>query len=128
MKLWTFQEFLTTGGRGVISEWYSELAVEAQQDFDDLLRYLAVTPRRLWERPKFAPVTGYNGLGKLRFKANRIQYRPIGFFGLHSGQFTLLFPAEERNMRFVPSDAPEQAMRRKMIVEADTRRTRTYDY
>ncbi len=128
MKLWTFQEFLTTGGRGVISEWYLELTDEAQQDFDDLLIYLAVTPRHLWERPKFALVAGFNGLGKLRFKANRVQYRPIGFFGPYAGQFTLLFPAEERNMRFVPPDAPEQALRRKTAVEADTRRIRIYDY
>jgi hypothetical protein len=126
--LWTFLEFLTTGNRGVITEWYAELTEEAQQDFDDLLRYLAVTPRHLWERPKFAPITGYAGLGKLRFKANRVQYRHIGFFGPKAGQFTLLIGAEERGRRWVPRDAPNQALRRKTIVEADNDRTRVYDF
>ena len=126
--LWTYLEFLTTGGRSAITEWYDDLADEAQQDFDDLLRYLAVTPRHLWERPKFAPVTGHGGLGKLRFKANRIQYRPIGYFGPKAGQFTLLIGAEERNRRWVPRDAPNQASNRRAIVEADNHRIRVYDY
>jgi hypothetical protein len=127
--LWTFFEFLTTGNRGVITEWYNgDLAEEAQQDFEDLLRYLAVTPRHLWERPKFAPVAGYAGLGKLRFKANRIQYRPIGFFGPRVGQFTLLIGAEERGGRWNPRDAPTQALGRKSTVEADNQRVRLYVY
>jgi hypothetical protein len=128
MKLWTFFEFLTSSGRGVIADWYEDLAEEAQQDFDDLLRYLAVTPRHLWERPKFAPVSGYVGLGKLRFKANRIQYRPIGFFGPQQGEFTLLMGAEERGGRWVPVDAPDQALRRKATAQGDRKRIRVYDY
>lgn len=128
MKLWTFLEFVTTGNRGVITEWYGGLAAEAQQDFDDLLRYLAVTPYRLWERPKYATISGFAGLGKLRFKANKIQYRPIGFFGPATGQFTLLIGAEERGNKWVPRDAPDQALRRKGIAETDSERIRTYDY
>lgn len=100
--------------------------MEAQQDFDDLLRYLAVTPRHLWARPQFAPVG--QGLGKLRWKANGIQYRPIGFFGPGSGQFTLLIGAEERNRKWVPKDAPEQAARRMATVQSDTTRVRVYEY
>ena len=126
--LWTFFEFLTTGNRGVFSEWYEGLAMEAQQDFDDLLRYLAVTPRHLWIRPQSAPVSGYRGLWKLRFKANGIQYRPIGFFGPSPGQFTLLFPAEERNRKWVPKDAPDQAVRRRVTVQSDDTRIRIYEY
>jgi hypothetical protein len=126
--LWTFLELVTVGGRGVITEWYEEMAMEAQQDFDDLLRYLAVTPRHLWVRPQYAPISGYQGLGKLRFKANKIQYRPIGFFGPGLGQFTLLIGAEERNRKWVPRDAPDQAVRRRTIALSDSERIRIYDY
>ena len=79
-------------------------------------------------RPQYAPVSGYQGLGKLRFKANKIQYRPIGFFGPASGEFTLLIGAEERNQRFVPRDVPDQAVRRKAMAASDRGRIRVYDY
>lgn len=129
MNLWTFYEWVTGSGRGTITEWYeSELAPEAQQDFDDLLRYLAITPRHLWERPKFSLLTGYPGIGELRFKANKKQYRPFGFFGPKAGQFTLLIGAQERGGKFVPKDAPKTALERKLVAETQPGRIREYEY
>ena len=58
--LWAFLECVTTGRRGVITEWYEEMPMEAQQDFDDLLRYL-----------RSRPVTFGCDLSTLRFLATR---------------------------------------------------------
>lgn len=121
-------EFITEGGRGVITDWYATLAVEAQVDFDDRLRYLANSSQHLWERPKYAPLRGYPKIGEIRCKANRIQYRPLGFFGPAEGQFTLLIGALEKDRKFIPKDAPEQAVRRKAIILADRSRIREYEF
>ncbi len=121
-------EFVTSGGRGAIAEWYEGLGIEAQEEFHARLKRLANLRRHLWVRPLYAPVK--DGIGKIRFKGEGIQYRPLGWFGPKEGQFTLLFPAEERNSRFNPDDALKQAIQRRKLIlsDASNRRVRQYDF
>ena len=128
MGLWIFMEFVTSGDRGVITEWYDGLDIEAQEDFHARLERLANLQRHLWKRPLYASIK--DGIGEIIFKANRIQYRPLGWFGPQQGQFTLLFPAEERNGRFVPDDAVKHATQRRTIILSDENkvRVRRYDF
>jgi hypothetical protein len=55
------------------------------------------------------------GLAEIRFKADNVQQRPLGF---HSGsqEFTILFWATEKGGKFVPLSACETALRRKAEV------------
>ena len=123
-------EFVVGGNldRGVITEWYEELGIEAQEEFHARLKRLAILKRHLWARPLYA--LEKDGIGKIRFSGEKIQYRPLGWFGPEEGQFTLLFPAEERNNRFDPSDAVQQAIQRRTLVLSDggNRRIREYDF
>ncbi len=123
--MWLFCEFVTEGGRGTITEWYKGLLVEAQRDFEDRVRYLANVPRRLWSLPYYRQLTVH--IGEIRFKANRTQYRPLGFFGPEEGQFTLLMGAREKDRKFIPKDAITQSEQRRKIVLVDKRRIREYD-
>jgi hypothetical protein len=125
MRLWSFWEFVTEGGRGVITEWYEKLPVEVQREFEDRLRYLANVPRHLWALPFYRQLTAQ--IGEIRFKANRVQHRPLGFFGPKAWQFTLLFPAREKDRKFIPKDALTQAEERRKLVLLNGRRVQEYD-
>jgi hypothetical protein len=128
-RIWTFFEFVSAGGRGVMTDWYNGASEEAQQDFDTLLQYLAVNRRDLWRLPEFRMLSNYKGLFELRFKSNRVQYRPLGFFGPGQGKVTLLIAAQERGGKFNPRDAPDLALKRKALVEnVPNSRTRIYEY
>jgi len=126
MGLWTLWEFVIAAGRrGAITEWYEGLRVEAQRDFEDRLRYLSNVPRHLWTLPYYRQLNTH--IGEIRFKANRVQHRPLGFFGPDAGQFTLLIGAKEKDRKFIPKDAVEQAEQRRRLVLADKGRIKKYD-
>ena len=50
------------------------------------------------------------------------QYRLLGYRGPRERQFTLLFPAAEKDDQFVPLNAPLIATNRMAVVEADRSR------
>jgi len=108
--LWTFMEYISSGGRGVISEWYKELSIEAQAEFDDTLRFLAATPRSQWQRPEYSPLS--KGISEIRFKANNKQYRPLGFFIAEKQQYVLVIGATKKMNVYTPADAIKTAGKR----------------
>jgi hypothetical protein len=58
-----------------------------------------------WREPPFKMLHGEcDGLGEIRFKADGVQQRPLGF---RSGtrEFTIVFWAVEKGNKFVPRDA-----------------------
>ena len=57
----------------------------------------------------------------MRFKADGVQQRPLGFRGPEPDVFTLLFPALEKNDRFLPRNAIEIALQLRAQVETDKR-------
>jgi len=117
MGTWTFLCFLSDGGRDVIRDWYDEQAPEVQAEFDVALSYLREQPPAQWVRPSFGTLRGKcAGLEEIRFKANKIQHRPIGFFGPEGMQFTLLLCATEKDRKFIPPSTCDTAQRRKAIV------------
>jgi hypothetical protein len=59
-----------------------------------------------------------DGLYELRFKADKVQQRPLGLF-LSDSIFVILLWATEKNDRFVPKAACEIALRRKVEVLAN---------
>ena len=118
MKLWTFKEFVTLGGRGVITQWVSkELEMEAENDFHSILRYLEVTPRDLWVRPDYSPFDAE--IGEIRFKANNLQHRVFGFFLMEVKQYVMLAGSQKKGKTYDPRDVVETARKRRKLVLAD---------
>jgi hypothetical protein len=66
-----------------------------------------------WRRPLFAQLYGEcEGLWEIRFEADGVQHRPLGFFQ-GSDVFTLAFCAQEKDGKFVPLSACKTALSRK---------------
>jgi hypothetical protein len=119
--LWRYRCYRTAGGVDVIREWYEGETEQWQVKFVRLLQSLQSSPRPDWKYPRFRWLG--DGIGEIRFKANRVQQRPLGFQGPRGADvFTIVFAATERGDRFVPRDAIARAIARKAEVERDAPR------
>jgi hypothetical protein len=99
---WTFFEYVGASGRGVVRDWIGRMPngtrqrVEAQ--LDALVGELELLDCDAFDRP--------HGVGQLRhdcagffeliLKVDRVQYRPIGYYGPARREFTLLGMSAER--------------------------------
>ena len=122
MGLWKFKSYLTESGehgRDVIDDWYNALPVKAQAKFRTLLEHLRDMPLP-WPLVLSKPLE--QGISELRFQANKILHRPLGFFGPDTGEFTLVMPAREQGDEFIPRNALQTAIERKNIVLNDKQR------
>jgi hypothetical protein len=84
------------------------------------MRFLAQTPRSGWKREPFDLLHGYD-LGEVRFNADGVEHRPLGFFS-PTMIFTLVICAVEKGGKFVPRTAPETGENRKKEIERDASR------
>lgn len=118
MKLWAFMEFATLGQRRVITQWVAkDLAMEAEIELHDTLRFLSVTPRQLWTRPEYSPFDAE--ISEIRFKANGLQHRVFGFFLSDEKQYVMLIGAQKKMKIYDPRDAIETARKRRKLVLTD---------
>jgi hypothetical protein len=115
------------GATNPIQEWLKDkrqVPVKARAKIQRILLQLAGTA--LWTRPLASNLEGYPGIVEIRIRWTNIQYRLLGYRGPGVRQFTLLFPALEKDDRFVPQNAPQIAQNRMAVVESD--RSRTHEH
>ncbi len=100
--------------RPLFEEEYRGQTAVARAEFRATWNGLRDQLREDWTRPAgFDMLAGkYNEHGKLRFKANNAQHRPLGFFGPGSNEFTFLVWATERDSKFHPPEIRETALDR----------------
>src|SRR5690349_21753032 len=116
--IWVFMERTTPSGRGVVSDWYDkDIEAEAQDEFDDILRNLAVTPRELWVRPVYDTMTPE--FGEIRFFANKLQHRVFGFFLQGTNQYVMLVGCTKKGKNYTPRDALKNVLWYKSTVLAN---------
>lgn len=114
-----FQYYRRRDKESDVGDTYKNGTPDLRAKFISRISALSKLPREEWNSVMFKPLKGdCAGLFEIRFKANRVQQRPIGYFSA-SDEFTVLVWAEERNGRFVPKSACEIAFRRKAEFEAD---------
>lgn len=108
------------GRGGVVSDWYKkELSVRARVEFDALLRGLSKLRAKDWHTGDYKPLTGnrkYSGVYELRFKEDKIQYRPLCFLlppaevgGADLDVLVLLIGAFKKSGNWMPREARETA-------------------
>jgi hypothetical protein len=116
--------------RSVFEKEYREQTVEARMEFHATIRLLRDRALRGdWCRPEFDMLGGkHREIGKLRFKANSVQHRPLGFFGPWKNTFTLLTWATERDWKFSPPGVCDRALDRMKLVIEDTVRAHEFDF
>ena len=89
--LWVFFAFESDMRVRYLDDWVEALSEDEENEFAATLEGLQVLPRHLWRRPQFDLLgEAYPGIGEIRFKVERKQFRVFGFFGPQSMQFTLL--------------------------------------
>lgn len=117
-RIWTFFDFLDERGENTIAAWLSSLPPEAQAKIDDRLVRMAQMDR--WVSPWCKFYKGYDQIVELRILINKVQYRPLGFYGPRQREFTLLIGAIERNNK-ISRSVLETAVKRKDLVCEDRR-------
>ena len=125
MAYWTIKCYCNAQGRDLFDKEYTGQSAAVRAEFRATLNGLKDQPDITgWSRPNgFDRLSGkYRELGKLRFKADRIQQRPLGFFGPEKNEFTLLVWATERDGDYHPPDVRETALKRmKEVLKEPTR-------
>jgi hypothetical protein len=122
--LWTVRSYVSERGTDEIREWYGAQTPRCRAKFLSRIRFLAQTPRSGWKREPFDLLKGYD-LGEVRFNADGVEHRPLGFFS-PSMIFTIVICATEKNNKFVPKGAPEIGENRKKEIEANAARCRPF--
>jgi len=108
---------------GDIRGVYDSGAAQLRGKFLSRLKCLGQLDISEWRLPAFRELHDEcAGLGEVRFKANGVQQRPLGFRS-GSAEFTLLFWATEKSNRFVPRDACRIALERRDDVIAGRKLT-----
>jgi len=111
--LWTFRCYVSSRGVDEIRAAYDAASKKVRARFLARLQMLAQLPPDEWHSSYYKKLSGEcEGLWEIRFEADNVPQRPLGY---RSGalEFTLLLWARERNDRFIPVNACEQALHRK---------------
>ena len=117
--IWAFRSFVTDRGDSEVSTWYEAQTPKVQAKFDTTLRYLRDRPS--WGLPYTDVLTegDCNGIIEIRFQAEKVQHRPLGFQGPLKREFTILNFATEHNFKLKPPESCQTANRRKALVIAN---------
>ena len=116
---WRYRCHFAEDGTDTIRFWYERQSQECRRKFLVRAQALRGLPPREWELPLFRWLRGDGqGLGEVRFKADRVQQRILGFRGPESDLFTFLYPAKEQSDRFIPRNTIEIAQRLRAVVLA----------
>jgi Phage derived protein Gp49-like (DUF891) len=111
---WTFRSYVSPDGEDLVASWYQAQSPTVQAKFDRRLHDLRQMAPHEWREPFTKQLEGNcDGLVELRFKADRVQHRPLGFYGPVRMEFTIIFFAIEKGSRFEPADACATGIRRK---------------
>jgi hypothetical protein len=132
---WTFRSYVFPDrseefpeGDDEVARWRRSQGPQVQGKFDRRLHDLQQMAPHEWREPFTKQLEGAcDGLVEIRFKADRVQHRPLGFYGPGRLEFTMVFCAIEQGDRFVPSDACAIALRRKDEIIRRVRVSRVVD-
>ena len=111
--LWSFRCYRSADGTDQIRAWYDGGSKQLRARFLSRMRTLAQLTRNEWHENLYKTLHGEcRGLGEIRFSADKVEQRPLGF---HSGdaEFTILFCAKEKGWKFIPRSACETAIARR---------------
>jgi len=130
---WIIKCYRSERGRELFYEAYLAQSFDARAELRAVINGLKDQPEITgWARENgFDLLSGkkyrsYRGLAKLRFKADGVQHRPLGFFGPGIREFTLLIWATERGGAFHPRNVLDTALTRMNEIKGN--RDQAYEY
>jgi hypothetical protein len=118
---WRYKTYASANGRSDVQKHIDRLNAQAKYRFEAELRWLRDLSPREWHEPHAKKLKGYDHLYEIRFTANKVRQRPIGFFGPDPGDFTILVWATHKQDIYDPAEALDTAEgRRKSLVVSKT--------
>ena len=121
---WRYRCYVSKNGKDEIRAWYERQSKECRRKFLERAQALRGLPDDEWRLPLFRWLRGDGrGIGEVRFKADGVQQRILGFRGEPPDLFTFIFPAKEKSDQFIPRNTIEIAQQIKAIVEAEKARS-----
>jgi|SRR5580704_3647521 hypothetical protein len=122
----TFRSYVDRNGADLIRRWFDGATKQARAKFRNRLRNLSHLPRDEWRRPLFDTLRGEGrGLSEIRFEANNVPWRPLGFFQLDdNGEevFTIVICASKDEHGWIPRNACALGLDRKAEILANPAR------
>jgi hypothetical protein len=132
-RKWRFYDFTPESGRNEIRAWSTAQGAKFKARLNALIRHLETLDRVFTRQDsvgilrKAGPCHG-EGLIELTITVNRIEYRPIGWYGPDARTVTLLAGAIEKGNDFVPRGACVTAVNRKRLVMMSRRHIVEHDF
>ena len=117
--IWTFKDYLDSGGTNVIRSWLDSIPLKAMLKIDSRLLFLRAV--KTWPPQYVSAITGWSDLFELRIVSGGNQYRPIGFFGPQQREFTLVHAVIEK--RKLQKHILETARARRQVIIDDKHRS-----
>src|SRR5271157_2785895 len=112
--------YVSPAGNNKIAEWYDGLSAAERADADEFIKNMRKT--RDWTMPNYRPkLTGYRGLGELRWTSEKKEHRLVGY--LRGGVFFALIGCTHKQQVYSPVDALDTADRRKKEIESGKAKT-----
>jgi hypothetical protein len=117
----TINYYESSEGKHEVLETYNSGTDDLKAGFEVAIKFLRVRNRQDWRRPnahKMSKSKEFRDFFEIRFKANNVQQRPIGYFGPGESDFTILIWAIEKGNKLLPEEWDKKANRfRKEIIE-----------
>lgn len=114
--VWKFRTYVSSSGRNHVQESVDSATPVALTQFEVRLRYLKHQLPVDWSAPQAKKLSGVKDIYEIRFQADGVQWRPLGFF-LDDESFVILVWANHKGRVYEPADSIKTAgKRRKQIV------------
>ena len=110
---WKFKVYESPTGNKALQKRIDKLAAAVKEYFKARVRYLSNTGISDWKAPQAKKLKGVTGIYEIRFKANGVQHRPLGFFEPNADEFTILVWATHKQDIYDPNDAISTAEKRR---------------
>jgi hypothetical protein len=121
---WTFKVFVDEKGFDVIAKWRKDLPLKDKEKIRLRLAYMKTI--KIWEPPLIKKLQGkkYDPIYEIRISGNKVEYRPLGFYGPGEKDFTLVIGARKKSGKrgkpsWEPPEARETAKRRYELIQQD---------
>jgi hypothetical protein len=124
MAVWSFYDFRDGRGINLIREWLDSLPVKARAKINARILFMRAIP--VWPEQYISSLKGWPELVELRVVSGGGQYRPLGFYGPHRHEFTIVLGAIEKGK--LPRRVLETADDNRKIVLADRSRTCEHEF
>jgi hypothetical protein len=106
--------YVSPAGNNKIADWYGGLSAQERSDADEFIKNMRRT--KDWNMPYYRPkLTGYKGLGELRWTSEKKEHRLIGY--LQGGVFFAVMGCTHKGTVYDPADALDQADKRKAQIQ-----------